>query len=139
MADLSITTTQVKAGTGARTLTATAAEAISPGQTVCKLAAGVYKFDANNTSVCTVSGVAVNLAGAAGQHITYVTEGDVILGTSCAMTKGKIYVGSLTGGGLTPVTDSTNTGYINIVGVCEETATGTLAVNIVVTGVTGAV
>lgn len=139
MADLSITTTQVKAGTGARVLTATAAEAISPGQTVCKLSTGVYKFDANNTSVCTCSGVAVNLAGAAGQHITYVQEGDVILGTSCAMTKGVVYIGSLTAGGLVAITDSTSTGYINIVGVCEETATGTLAVRLVVSGVTGAI
>jgi len=142
MADLSITATQVQPVTGhSRQVDGIAGEAIIPGQGVASDSSSgsklikLFDADSTNTYLNTVVGLAANEALASGQPIKYESGDQINIGTSAAPVVGKVYLGSRTPGGITPAGDSTNTGYVNVIGV--GMASGKLNLILSASGVTG--
>lgn len=141
MAALSVTAAQVKKGSTGKVLTKVCGATIDAGQAVADVAGTIFLFEADHTTTtkAVFAGVAVNKTQLIGQEVSYVYDGPIILGTTCAMTLGKVYLGGLTAGAITPAGDTTNTGRVNIIGVCTETTSGTLTINKFDSAVNGAI
>ena len=107
MADLSITTTEVKAGPGAVVESGVAGEAITRGEALYRdsVTKKVYaaQRDAGIDSAHVV-GLALQDA-TDGQRVEYQSAGIITIGNSASVTEGVIYLLSATAGGLTPHTD----------------------------------
>lgn len=121
-ADLSITTTSVAEGTGARKTTGTAGEAITIGQSLYYNSTDSkwYKADANATGKDAVAGIALSTAAAAGQPVVVQTEGQITIGATVAI--GTIYVQSATAGGICPSTDLVTGMKTAIIGIAVTAA-----------------
>lgn len=113
MANLSITASQVSAGSGASETSAIASVAITAGQAVYLTATGQLALaDANVSAVeAAAAGIATSTASGAGQRVFYVTEGPVTLGAGAAPAAGQPYVVSATAGAICPDADITSTQY----------------------------
>jgi len=124
MAELSITASQVLPGANAQLKRGTAGVAIAAGKGVYSDATDSKKIklaDAN-ASQAAAAGVGVALhAAEAGQPISYQVGGDLTLGAGAAPTRGVIYVGSATAGGICPAADLASGHYVWVIGVGNAT------------------
>ena len=141
MAELIITAGEVKPGSGAKILHKPIGELIDAGKAVADVSGTLWLFEADHTTTtkAVFAGIAINKGYLAGQYVGYVHEGAVIIGTSAAPTLGKVYLGGRTAGSMAPAGDTTNTGRVNVVGVCTETTSGTITVNKYDSGVNGTI
>ena len=118
MVDISVTAADVQPGTGAVVKHGTAAEAITAGESVHKLASDglIYLSDADHATAAkrAVSGIALNSA-AAGQPIAYQESGVIDIGGT--VTVGEIYVLSGAAGGIAPEGDLATGDNVSIIGV----------------------
>lgn len=128
MADLTQVEASVKAVAGVSGgpplyYTQAAAEAITNGAPVFfdTDAAGMKMSDANDTTRRKIGGVAVSSAGGVGSSLTYVTAGEVNIGSAVAV--GKIYVVSRNVGKICPVEDLASGDDLEIVGYGWTTTT----------------
>lgn len=127
MADISITAANVAASANAKTVTGTAGETITAGQTLYLSSVDnrLYKADAN-ASIATADCVGIALHGAAaGQPLRYVYEDPDFtpggtLSLSVAADSG-VYVLSGTAGGIAPMDDLAATMYPVVLGVAKST------------------
>jgi len=132
VADLSITATDVVAGSSARTTTGTAGETITAGQPVYLDAATARYKRTLHTGSTTAVAVGIALHGAAnGQPLTIQTGGALTL--SAVMTAGEIYAVSANAGGICPCGDLGAGDYTTVLGVAASTSS--LVMGIVVGGV----
>lgn len=133
MADLSITATNVVPQSGATLVMATAAAAITAGQTVAKNSSGniiLADDDDADTTKATVVGMAVT-SGANGGPVVYCSKGDVALGS--IVTKGTTYSLSDTPGGICPVADKGSGDIVSLIGVGKSATV--LSINIFNSGI----
>lgn len=129
MADLTITASNVVAGTGATIATGTAGEALAAGDAVY-----IDSTDNGNLKKCQHDGTAVEAdcvgivlaAVADNATASYITEGDLCLGTLLVI--GVVYVVSAAFGLIAVVGDAGSGDYLTILGVA--TGTAVLAVKI---------
>lgn len=134
MADLSITATNVEESNSPVILTGRAAEAITAGQALYRLADSTYGLaDADNASalIHKAVGIALNPA-AAGQRISLQTAGRINIGAT--VTVGEIYVLSGTAGGIAPEADLAAGDEVVILGVGYDA--DEILLNIWPTGIT---
>ena len=123
MADLTITVSNLVAGTGATTATGTAGETIAAGDAVY-----IDSTDNGNLKKCQHDGTAaeaaavgIALAAAADDAtVTYITEGDLCFGTLLAI--GTVYVVSATPGLIAVAADAGSADYLTVLGVATGTA-----------------
>jgi len=127
MADITITASNVSAGSGASKETGVAGVAINAGQWVY-LVASTRKLglaDADNLESSQTVGIAVNSAAAADQPVQYVTAGDVNVGS--VATIGTIYVIGTTAGKAFLTSDLTSTDYVSVCGYGKTASVITVA------------
>lgn len=116
MADLTITAASVVQGSGAKTETGIAGEAITAGQTLAENAAGAIVLSDSNSAtpaLRTVVGISLH-AAASGQPITYVKKGPVTIGATVAASVP--YFASATAGGICPAADVATGHYATFLG-----------------------
>lgn len=127
MADVSITASLVRAGTGNLGInTVTAGAAITAGQVIYLDTANLAQLaDADGASATqTVSGIALNSTGAAGQPVSYVTTGSPAVVPGFTGTVGDVVLLSTTPGGMTVTSGDITTGDRRVVlGVMVTTTT----------------
>ena len=119
MADLSITASQVKKSTNAKTVTGTAGEEITAGETVYYDSANdVYKLADNNDTEAkaTLKGIALCHAYT-DQPISVQTAGTIIIGAAASVAEGTVYVQSANAGKIAPAADLASGNYTSIIGV----------------------
>ena len=128
MADLTITAANVVPQAGSTIKSATAGVAIAAGQPIYinTTTNQAELADANALASAEVAGIAVNSA-AAGQPVSYVSNGPVALGS--VLTTGAVYVLSSTAGGLAPVADLSSTEYTSILGVASSATVLAVKIN----------
>lgn len=116
MADLTITASNVSAGSGASTETGTAGVAINAGQWVYEVSATgkLGLADASASESSQAVGIAVNTADGADQPVQYVTAGDVNVGS--VATVATTYTISHNAGACGPDSDRVSTHYKSICG-----------------------
>lgn len=118
MADLSITAANVVKGSGASVKHGIAAEALTAGQAIHKLASDgdLYLSDADHATAAkrACSGIALHDA-AIGQPIAYQDDGQIDIGATVVV--GTVYCLSDTAGGICPVADLASGDYVTIIGV----------------------
>lgn len=118
MVDIAVTAADVLPVANASIKYGYAAEAITAGQDVHKLAADglIYLTDADHATPAkhAVSGIALNGA-AAGQPIAYQESGDIDIGGTVVV--GEVYVASGNAGGIAPVGDLAPGDTVSIIGV----------------------
>lgn len=135
MSDLSITASNVIAGSGARKVNGTAGATITAGKVVyLDSTDGKYKLadcDSATDAVRSPAGIALNGASD-GQPLTVLTEGPITIGAT--MTAGVTYYLSPNAGGIAPVADILTGDNTIILGMA--TSTTVLEVNIQESGVT---
>jgi hypothetical protein len=123
MADLSITSANVVAGSGAKKVTGTAGATITAGQVVYfDTTDSKYKLadtDSATAAVRSPAGIALNGA-ANNQPLTVLTSGPVTIGATVAV--GDVYYLSGTAGGLAPAADVAPGDYPCIIGICTSTS-----------------
>jgi hypothetical protein len=116
MADLTITASNVVAGSNAVIETKLTSGAITAGEVVYLDANDKYNLadtDSATPAVRKPRGIALNSA-ASGQYMTIIKEGDVTLGS--VLTKGSIYVLSGTSGKIAPTADLASGDYTAFLG-----------------------
>lgn len=122
MSDLSITSANVIAGSGARTRLGTAGATITAGKTVyLDSSDNKYKLadcDSATAAVRSPAGIALNGASN-GQPLVVLEEGPVTIGAT--MTAGVAYYLSPTAGGICPVADVLSGDYPVIIGIATST------------------
>lgn len=135
MVDLAITPANVVAGGSANKETGIAGATITAGQVVYKEAAtGQFKLADSNSATAEVRnpyGIALH-ASLAGQPLSVITSGDVIIGAT--IVAGVLYYLSDTPGGIQPIADVAAGEQVSAIGY--GTSTTNLSVRIVNTGVT---
>ncbi len=123
MADLSITSASVVAGSGAKKVTGTAGVAVTAGQVVyLDSTTTTYKLadtDSATAAVRSPAGIALH-AAAANQPLTVLTSGPVTIGATVAV--GDVFYLSGTAGGLAPFADVAAGDYPCIIGICTSTS-----------------
>jgi hypothetical protein len=122
MADLSITATNVAAGSNVSTETKIAAAAIAAGEVVYLTADGKYGLADTDSATALVRkprGIALNSA-AAGQPVQIAKSGDVTLGS--VLSKAVAYYLSGTPGKICPVADVAAGDYTAIIGMAISSA-----------------
>lgn len=122
MADVSITASNVlAANVSTVSTTGTAAQAINAGQVIYLSSSDSLLRLAQATNQANsqaVVGIALDNAAGSAQPISYVTAGDLIVGTSSTLTTGTTYVVSAANaGGIAPSTDPSTGNYITVLGV----------------------
>lgn len=134
MADLTITSTSVIAGSGASVSYGTAGAAVTAGQAVyLDSTTSRYLLADNNSATVEArvpDGIALNGA-AIGQPVAVLTRGPVTIGAT--LTAGVAYYLSDTPGGICPVADLASGEYPTIIGLA--TSTTVLTVKIQTAGV----
>jgi hypothetical protein len=128
VADLTVTAANVKQGTGAVLRYGTLGGAVTAGQPVYKKASDqlFYATDANlSAEAAAAAGIALN-GGAAGQPLTYQTDGGIDLGATLVV--GEVYVVSATTGGIAPAGDLASGWFTTVLGIA--TATNNLAMKV---------
>lgn len=123
MADLAITAANVQPGSGIKTKTVTAGEAIAAGKAVAYAADGggmLADSDSATALIRSPKGIALNSA-AAGQPVTVCERGNVVLGA--VLTAGVAYYLSNTPGGICPVADVGTGEYATVLGLAISTTT----------------
>jgi hypothetical protein len=137
MADLTITGTNVVAGTNATTKQGIAGEVLTAGQAVYQKAADskIYKAKCSGTpEEATVKGIALNGASA-GQSVLYQSSGNMNIGAA-ATIKTTTYLLSAAYGGVCPQADITTTGQrVVVIGYATDLV-GNMLLDINNTGVT---
>lgn len=122
MADLSITTTAVLAGSDAVTEVGTLGATVTSGQALYKdTADGLWKLaDSNGASalIRTPTGIALN-GGASGQPVKVLKSGSLTLNS--VLTAGVAYYLSDTPGGICPVADLASGEYPTVIGIATST------------------
>ena len=122
MANLTVTASQVKAGEGALTASATFGQAVTPGQCVFfdpdsqsyKLATAVSPA----LLVSEVKGIALSTVTAtSGGSGTLLTDGLLIIGAGAAPVKGTTYILGATAGSIAPDADAVSTWNKTVIGV----------------------
>jgi hypothetical protein len=118
MADLAITTSEVKAGPGATVRAATAGENLTPGEPVYmdRGANTLKKADADTIHEAEAIGICLSTT-TSGDTAYYILDGEVILGATANPAVGTIYVVSTTAGGIAPESDLGTGDYVTILGV----------------------
>lgn len=128
-ADVTITATDVLAGTDATFATGTAGGTITAGQPVYIDTSDSNKIkaaDANASDLAsTVAGISLH-AATSGQPIKYQTGGNITL--SAVLTLAKVFVLSANAGGIAPVADLTTGWRTSILGVALSTSSLKLAI-----------
>ncbi len=123
MADLTITSGSVLAGSGAKKINGTAGAAISAGQVLyLEAATNTLKLADNDSATAGVRvpvGIALH-AAAAGQPLTYLAAGPITIGATVAV--GIVYILSSTAGGIAPVADVGAGDYNSIIGIGTSTS-----------------
>jgi hypothetical protein len=107
VADLAITASSVVPGTGAVWNTGTAGATVTAGQWVYLDSSDgrLKQSDVDNTTAtAAVVGIAVH-DSTAGRPLTYVNSGPVTMTTTPAMSPGRHYYASDSGGGMAPQAD----------------------------------
>lgn len=128
MADLVITAANVLAGSGARTKTGTAGEAVTAGQVVALASDRTYMLADDNSATAAIrspKGIALH-AAAAGQPLTIIERGPVNIGAT--LTPGIVYYLSDTPGGICPVADLAAGEYVSPLGIATSASTLALAI-----------
>lgn len=128
MADLTITSSAVIAGSGAQIEMGTAGETVTAGQSVYRAASGNLMLTDNDSATPAARearGIALNGA-ANGQPLAIARGGDVSFGA--ILTAGTTYAVSNTAGAICPDADVGTGEYICILGVARSTSV--LALNI---------
>jgi hypothetical protein len=122
MADLTVTATQVLAGTDAQLGYGTAGASITAGQVVyLDPTTSTYKlFDANDTTANTRAPVIAMNSCSSGQRLTVQTGGSLTIGAGAAPTAGLVYVASATPGGIAPNADVVTGWRVAIIGVATS-------------------
>lgn len=122
MADLTITSSSVVAGSGAKKVTGTAGASVTAGQVVyLDSTANTYKLADNDSATAAVrspAGIALH-AAASGQPLTILSKGPITIGATTAV--GTVYCLSSTAGGIAPVADMASGDYVTILGVGTST------------------
>lgn len=121
MADFSIIATNVVSPTKVPRTVGIAGETITAGQAIYKKSADskYYKAQCDGTAEeAQVAGIAINGA-TAGQSVTFVSSGDLTMGSAFAAA-GKTVVASATAGGIAPIGDLTTGNYLTIVGYTKS-------------------
>jgi hypothetical protein len=138
MADITITAANVRPGAGAVTTRLTAGAAITAGRAVYEDANGLAQLArANSANTDDVVGIAVNDA-AAGQPLTVVTAGPVILGDNTTSLAKLYVVSAATAGGIAPIDDIAANDFVSQIGHGSgNTSPGTANTLFVRTNVTG--
>lgn len=117
MAELSITAANVLPATTATIARGTAGETLVAGQTVYIKTTDsnkIYKCQCDGTQAeAELAGLTINGA-AAGQPISYVTSGDVTIGS--ASTAGRVIVVGTTAGAAMPSADLATNNYTSVLG-----------------------
>ncbi len=133
MTDLAITATEVLPVSGSTILASgIAGAAITAGQAVyLDNATSTYKlFDANDTAANTKTPAIAMNSPASGQPITVATGGDIVIGATAAATVAKVYVASVTPGGIAPAAQPEATGArVVVIGVAKTGAKLVLILN----------
>jgi len=125
MADLSITPANVNPSEDAITREGVAGSTIAAGQVVSVVDNEVVLADASPSQPNFVRGLLVN-SGSAGQPVTYVSSGDVTIGSG--YTVGTRLFLSATAGGVCPYADLSTGDAIVYIGIIKSATT--LSVNI---------
>lgn len=129
MADLTITSASVLAGSGARRVIGTAGASVTAGQVVyLDSATATYKLADNNSATAEVrapAGIALH-AAASGQPLAVHTSGPITIGA--ALTAGVAYYLSDTPGGICPVADLASGEYPTILGIATSTTVLNVAI-----------
>lgn len=129
MADISVTAASVVPGSGAATATGTAGATITAGQALY-----IDTADSNKLKLCDVDaselaatccGIALHGA-TAGQPITYQTAGALTF--NAVLVAGKVYVATVTAGGIALVADLATNWRTTILGYATSTTSMTLAI-----------
>jgi hypothetical protein len=133
MADITITSASVKAGSGAVVTDATSGATISAGEAIYfdSTTGKMLLADANATGAKTCSGIALNSASD-GQPIKYQRSGPIAIGGTLA--PGTVYAVSATAGAIAPLADITTGDDVIILGVAKSTTV--LQLDIQIPGVT---
>lgn len=136
MADLVLTATSVVASGSSNSITAKiAGGTITAGQPVAiNTSTGKVEpadVDSGTAYLNTVYGIALNGA-AANQPVRVMRKGSLTV--NAVLTKGTIYVGSDTAGGIKPVADLASGDVVNYIGTASSTTV--LDVQILNTGIT---
>lgn len=129
MSDISVTASSVLKGSGATTQTGIAGAAITAGQTlyIDTANSNVLKLcdvDASDLA-STCCGIALHAAGI-GQPITYQDGGAITF--NAVLTAGKVYVCTVTAGGIALVADLTTNWRTSILGYATSTTSMTLMI-----------
>lgn len=123
MVDLSITSANVVAGSGAKKVSGIAGVAVTAGQVVyLDSATSTYKLadtDSATAAVRSPAGIALH-AAAANQPLTILTSGPITIGATVAV--GDVYFLSGTAGGIAPAADVAAGDYPAIIGICTSTS-----------------
>jgi hypothetical protein len=130
MAVLSVTASQVIAGTDADFYQGIAGVAVTAGQAVYfdEMTNTLKLADANAAQdTAEVKGVSLHLASI-GQPLRVITKGTLTIGAGAAPVLSTIYIASATAGGIEPAADLASADYTSIIGVGG--ATNTLKINI---------
>jgi hypothetical protein len=136
MADLTITGTNVVAGTNATTKQGIAGEAITAGQAVYQKAADskIYKAKSSGTpEEATVKGIALN-GCALGQSVLFQSTGNLNIGAAATL-KTTTYCLSAAYGGVCPQADLITTNRLVVIGYATDLV-GNMLLDINNTGVT---
>jgi hypothetical protein len=106
MADLSVTASQVVAGSDAEYYDGSSGETITAGQ-VCYISTTdnlIYKADADSQSRADVKGIALHGASAS-QPLRLQTKGTITIGAAASIAVGTVFWLSQTAGGIAPFVD----------------------------------
>ena len=135
MADLTITATNVVAGSNAQTFDGTLGAAVTAGQGIVKdpTTKKYVLADSNHATVAlrVPDGIALN-GGAANQPVKGQRSGDITIGAT--LTAGLVYYQSDTPGGICPIADVGSGETPVVLGMARSTTV--LALDIQSTGVT---
>jgi hypothetical protein len=132
--DLSITTTNVLAGTGGRTVTGILGEdSMTAGMSIYKKASddnNLWRADSGDSAAAEAAGILLN-GGDTGQPCVYLISGD--LGLGAILTVGMRYYVSDTAGKIREDTDLVSTEFVSMIGIADTTSN--LVVQILNSGV----
>jgi len=141
MADVVITTADIQAGTGARTVQGVlGADSLTAGMAVYKDSADsnkLKKCDADDSAKANIAGILLN-GGDTDQPCTYLSEGNLDFGTGTLTWGQRYFVAGNTdagnnAGGIEPSTDLSSGEYVSFIGIA--TSTSNLLVQPLVSGV----
>ena len=106
MSDLSVTASQVLAGSDAEYYDGIAGETVTAGQTIYLSTSDnlLYKADADSLSKADVKGVALHGASAS-QPLRVQTKGTVTIGAAASIAVGTVFWLSQAAGGISPFVD----------------------------------